>query len=283
MTSGTVTSPLGSIGSGATGQGDATVSGGAVFAQVAEPVLTNVAFLANTARQGGAIGTLSGSHPLVNHATFFENSADLGGAIHNPADSTTTLRNSVAWASSGSEPGIVDLGAASVTEHVASMQALSGAGNSVLTGNPFEAGYGGTRLFLKQEPLPPPSPLDAGLASFADDPVTGFGALGLGPWASLSTAADGRIDQAAVDLGRHYSPSAAVVDAFAAQASTLSWQSRNADDCAIFSDADARFTVVLPDQIASGSLSHTHASGTQLTLICFGPVGEPALAFAKVP
>jgi predicted outer membrane repeat protein len=265
------------------GENEATEYGAAVSLQgLAKAALTNATFVANEARYGGAVGSLDGSSVRLNHASFLANKGEVASGVYTQAGSASSLSNSVFWGGLGMGPDVLDLGSASTVANVGSAQPLTGSGNVTLLSDPFELLQPGARLFLKQA-IGGPSALDAGSGAAADDPTFGFEAMGLAPWAELTTASDGSLDADSVDLGRHYSPTAVRVNAFSADSEGVSWSTGGADACRLFNDAAAIFSRITGTEVAAGTKTHTHASGTGLALVCFGAEGEPAVAFARVP
>jgi hypothetical protein len=241
-----------------------------------------VAFVSNRARNGGGIANVD-SRSRVVHASFYDNRGQAGGGVYNDGSSSAELRNSVLWASTGTGPDVHDLGSPSSVEHVMGAQVLSGSGNAVLPGDPFDLVQPGGRVFLNQGLVTPPTALGGGSNAVADDSTFGFQALGMAPWATLTTASDGTVGGGVVDLGRHYSPGAATIRTFDGTASAATWTSSGVDACVLFNDSDGTLEVPAAGELASGSASHVHPSGTELALVCFGPLGEPAVAFATVP
>jgi hypothetical protein len=260
----------------------ATRDGGGVAVGLSEPLLANVAFVSNLASNGGAIAN-GGSRPRIVHASFYDNRSQAGGGVYNDASSSAELKNSAFWASTGTGPDVRDLGSPSSVEYVMGAQVFSGSGNAVLSGDPFDLVQPGGRLFLNQGLVAPPTALGGGSNAVADDETFGFQALGMAPWATLTTASDGTLGGNVVDLGRHHSPAAAAIRTFNVTASEAAWTSTGVDACVLFNDADGTIRAPAADQLESGGLPHTHPSGTELGLVCFGPVGEPAVAFANVP
>jgi predicted outer membrane repeat protein len=261
--------------------------GAALFAVGGLPILTNATFLSNSARAGGAIAATThpetdvASEVRLTNASFLDNRATVeGGGVFTSGGSSATIRNSVFWGGSGTDPDVHDPGPSASRSHVAASTLLTGSGNLALPGDPFEVVQPGGRVFLNQSLSTPPSALDAGLDAFADDPEFGFQALGLSAWQELSTAADGRVDASSVDLGRHHAPAAAAITSFSADAASYSWATINVDSCLAFNDVDT--SVVVLDSPA-GSEPASFPSGSELTLVCFGATGEPAVAFATVP
>jgi predicted outer membrane repeat protein len=243
--------------------------------------LTNVAFLSNRSAVGGAVWNGGAGQTRLVHASFFDNRAPGAGSVYNEANSSVSVANSVFWSSTGSGPDLVNLGTSEL-ECVAGSQTFIGACNGALTSDPFERPLSTGPLFLNQSLVEEPTALNRGSNAVADDPATGFEAVGLPPWSELTTAADGRADDGTVDLGRHYSPLAVQVGAFAAEATRLTWRTTNSDACNVYDSVSHAPTPVDASALAEGSRSHAYASGTELTLICFGAVGEPAVAFARV-
>jgi predicted outer membrane repeat protein len=264
-------------------QNEATDYGAALAAHNALSTLVNVAFWSNIARWGGAVASNGSSRIRLSHASFLDNRAELGGGIYTQSTASSILLNSVLWGSAGSGPDVYDLGSTSQNDHVGAAQMLAGPGNSILPGDPFELVQPGARLYLNRNPSAGSSALNAGAATIADDPDVGFAALGLAAWSELTTAADGQLDSDPVDLGRHYDPNQAAILGFEASASRISWRTVFADRCAVFNDADATSSFVEADRLPDGSESHGYASNTEFTLVCFGPQGEPSVAFASVP
>jgi predicted outer membrane repeat protein len=243
--------------------------------------LTNVAFLSNRSAVGGAVWNGGAGQTRLIHASFFDNRAPGAGSVYNEGSSSVTIANSVFWGSTGSGPDVVNLGTLGV-ECVAGTQAFVGACNGALNRDPFERPHPTGPLFLNQSPVEEPTALNAGSNAVADDPATGFEAVGLPPWSELTTAADGRADDGTVDLGRHYSPLAVRVGVFAADATRLDWRTTNGDACSVYDSVSYAPTPIDANALAEGSRSHAYPIGTELTLICFGAVGEPAVAFARV-
>jgi predicted outer membrane repeat protein len=259
----------------------ATRFGGAVFAVRSESLFANVAFVSNGAKNGGAISAMESKSWLV-HTSFYANRSEAGGGVHNDATASAELKNSVLWANTGTDPDVHNVGASSF-EHVMGSQVFAGNGNAVLQINPFHLTSPGARLFLNQGISTPPTALGGGSNAIADDETFGFQALGMAPWATLTTAADGVLGGEVVDLGRHYFPAAATIRTFVVTASAAAWTTTGVDACVLFNNRDGTLAVPAADQLESGSASHAHPSGIELALACFGPLGEPAVAFATVP
>jgi predicted outer membrane repeat protein len=259
----------------------ATRDGGGVSATFCEPLFANVAFVSNRARNGAGIQGLTATTSIV-HASFYDNRSQAGGGVHNDGTSSVDVKNSVFWASTGSGPDVFNVGSSSF-EHVMGSQVFDGSGNAVLSGNPFDLVQPSARLFLNQGLATPPTALASGSNAIADDATFGFEALGMAPWATLTTASDGTLGGSVVDLGRRYAPDGVTIRTFDVTASAATWTATGVDACVLFNDADKTIAVPAADRLESGSESHRHPSGTELALVCFGPVGEPAVAFASVP
>jgi predicted outer membrane repeat protein len=256
--------------------------GGGISTNLASPLLANVSFISNRARNGGALHGL-GSSPRLVHASFSDNRASAGGGVYNDAASSAQLENSVFWASTGTGPDVLDLGAPSLVSHTMGGQVLAGGGNAVLSGNPFHLVQPGARLFLDQGRITPPTALDSGSNAIADDVSVGFEALGMPPWSSLTTASDGTLDGGTADLGRHQFPDAATVQMFRVTGTAISWATSGVDACVLFNDADTTILPLAAAELESGNLPTALPRGTDYALVCFGPMGEPAVAFATVP
>ncbi|HEY3496385.1 MAG TPA: right-handed parallel beta-helix repeat-containing protein, partial [Polyangiaceae bacterium] len=255
--------------------------GGAIETQDADLLAINVAFWANRARSGAAVANRTARGTRLVQASFLDNDAH-EGVVYNEGSSSSELRNSVFFAARAAQSELVDLGAPSVAEFVAARHLLPGTGNAVLAADPFELAPG-ARLFLNQALAAPPSALDAGSTAVAEDPESGFTALAETPWTELTTAADGRFDTGTVDLGRHYEPAAATILSFEARSTSFAWSTASVDSCFLFNVAEESIASLAPNELASGTRWHTSSSATEFALICFGPVGEPTVAFATVP
>ncbi len=171
--------------------------------------ITNGTFVNNTAEtHGGAMRNASAS-PVLTNISFFGNTAGgYGGAIENYVGGSVTASNSVFWGNKANTVGPGSPGNDIHTSNTSStlsntcVKALTGTNMVSLTTNPFgPLGPDGV-IYLNQSS----ECVDAGDDAAANDGSTGFVAMGLSEWSTMTTSADGSLDADTVDMGRHYVP-----------------------------------------------------------------------------
>ena len=267
-------------------ENSADADGGAVWSIATSMTITNSAFSQNSASNGGAILYEAGS-AIVTNSTFSDNAAFGKGAIHaNAAHATTdfTLSNSVLWGNAGSDAGVYIDGSifSPLILNTCSEEILDGNDNAAVEQSPFDMPYASPLIFL--DPSPGLACIDLG----SDDAASSAGI----EWSAQSTQVGGALDMDSgdglqtgsdVDAGRHYYPGTVRIETLSAGATDLAWTTSFAEYCQIFNDSDATWTEVSGTILAAGNLPHGKTSGVRMTLVCFGQVGEPAIAHAIVP
>ena len=146
----------------------------------------------------------------------------------------------------------------------------SSAGGITYSSDPFDPGPGG-ELFLKHAgvngQVDTSACVDAGqYHNYVED--------------GLTTRHDEVVDGDSPDLGRRYHPDRAKA-ALTADDTEVTWSVQDASFCLLFNDADG--SIVRLDDPGDDSMDHGHASGTELTLACFGDVDAPPVLQAQIP
>lgn len=159
-------------------------------------MILNSTFAGNIAEQGGAFWNLGGILSFESTTLAFNRGDREGAAIYALVapyagdDTSLSIRNSILWGNGGAYSSLfVDESSRLQLAFTAVEEPFEGEGVLLLEDNPFELGAQG-ELFLLQEDNPC---LDAGKSDGQD-----------WDWQRQTTALDGRPDEGALDLGRHY-------------------------------------------------------------------------------
>jgi predicted outer membrane repeat protein len=140
------------------------VRGGGLLNNGSSPTLTNVTFSGNFASQtGGGMETWD-STPTLTNVTFRGNTAtNYGGGMYNTGNSNPTVRNSILWGNTPTDPQVYNNGSSSSTTLTYSDVQGGGTSNGNINTDPLLGtlgNYGGSTQVL---PLLPGSPaIDAG-------------------------------------------------------------------------------------------------------------------------